>query len=169
MRPPPSEYAPYFERYISLVPGDRVVPVLAEQAQTFRARFGGISEEQGGFRYAPDKWNVREVIGHLIDTERVFGHRALWFARGATTPLSGFEQDEFVTAAQHDLVPMVELVDEFCAVRDSYVLMFKHLPKEAWTRVGISNNHPMSVRAAAFMMAGHASYHSNLLREQYGV
>jgi hypothetical protein len=169
VRPEPSEYAPYFERYISLVPGDRVVPILAEQALTFRARLGNLTEQQGGFRYAEGKWNVREVIGHLIDTERVFGFRALWFARGASAPLPSFEQDDFAATAGHDLVTIHDLVDELCAIRESHVMMFKHLPKEAWARVGSSGGNPLSTRAAAFIMAGHVHYHLELLRERYGV
>jgi hypothetical protein len=169
MRPPAAEYNPYFARYIDLVPGDKVVPVLAEQVQTFRARFRDLPEERASFRYDANKWTVREVIGHLIDTERVFGYRALWFARGAATPLPPFEQDDFAATAGHDLVPIAELVDEFCALRESHIRMFRHLPKEAWTRVGTASNHPMSTRAAAFIMAGHLNYHAALLSERYGV
>lgn len=169
MRPEPSEYRPYFETYISLVPGDRVVPVLMQQLEPFLERFGSLSEEQSSFRYAPDKWNVREVIGHLIDTERVFGYRALWSARGATTPLPSFEQDDFVRTAGHDTVPIVELVDEFCAVRESHILMFNHLSPDAWIRIGTASGHALSTRAAAFIMAGHVIHHMTLLHERYGV
>lgn len=169
MRPEPSEYRPYFDTYISLIPGDRVVPVLMQQLEPFLERFGSLTEEQGGFRYAPDKWSVREVIGHLIDTERVFGYRALWIARGETMPLPPFEQDGFVRTAGHDKVPIVELVDEFCALRESHLLMFNHLPREAWTRIGTVSGHPLSTRAVAFIMAGHVIHHMGLLQERYGV
>jgi len=169
MRPEPSEYRPYFDTYISKVPGDRVVPVLMQQLEPLIERFGSLSEEQASFRYAPDKWSVREVIGHLIDTERVFGYRALWIARGETTPLPSFEQDDFVRTAGHDTVPIVELVDEFCALRESHLLMFNHLAREAWTRVGTASGHPLSTRAAAFIMAGHVIHHLALLQERYGV
>ncbi len=169
MRPTAAEYLPYFDRYISLVPGDRIVPVLAGQSPRLRDRLAPLSEERAGFRYAPGKWSVREVVGHLIDTERVFGYRALWFARGESQPLPGFEQEPFAAAAMHDQVPIAELVDEFAALRESHLLMLNHLPSEAWGRLGSASGHPMSTRAAAFIMAGHVSYHLALLKERYGV
>lgn len=169
MRPSISEYAPYFERYISLVPGDRVVPLLREQVDELRRRLGSLTEERAAFRYAHGKWSVREVMGHLIDTERVFGLRALWFARGSGHPLPGFEQDDFAATAGHDQVLISELVEEFALLRQSHILMFEHLPPEAWARIGSASGNPLSTRAAAFIMAGHVNYHLALLQEKYGV
>lgn len=169
MRPPATEYLDYFERYISLVPGEKVVPVLTSQIATVRGRLAGLSDTQASFRYAPDKWSVRESLGHLIDTERVFGYRALWFARGNTEPLPGMDQDPFAASAHHDACNIDELVDEFCSLRESHVQMFNHLPKEAWTRIGKASGHPLSTRAAAFIMAGHVEYHLKLFAEKYGV
>lgn len=169
MRPTPAEYNPYFERYISLVPGEKVVPMLTEQVTPLRELLRDLHEERAAFRYAPDKWSVRESLGHLIDTERVFGYRALWIARGDTAPLPSFEQDTFAAVAGHDQCSITELVDEFVALRQSHLMMFNHLPAEAWTRSGEAGGSPLSVRAAAFIMAGHVLHHTALFRERYGL
>lgn len=169
MRPTAAEYNPYFDRYISLVPGDKVLPLMSEQLATIRTLLGSLSEERAGFRYAPDKWSIRQSLGHVIDTERVFGFRTLWIARGVTEPLSAFEQDDFAAAAGHDVCPIRELVEEFAAVRDGHIRMLKHLPREAWTKVGTAGGSPLSVRAAAFILAGHVSYHLNFFRERYAL
>lgn len=169
MRPMPTEYFHEYERYISLVPDADIVDVLAEQIPALRTTLSSLPDDRAGFRYAPGKWTVRETVGHLIDGERVFGYRALWFARGDVQPLPGFEQDFFAAAARHDRYPIGELVDEFCALRESHVLMFRHLDAEAWQRHGTASDHSMSTRAAAFGMAGHVLYHAALLRDRYGI
>lgn len=169
MRPTAAEYNPYFERYISLVTGDRVVPVLADQAVALHKLLRGLPDDRAAFRYAPGKWSVRESLGHLIDTERVFGLRALWIARGDRQPLPGFEQDDFARAAHHDHCSIAQLVDEFSALRESHVLMFNHLPAEAWSHVGNASGNPLSTRAAAFIMAGHVIYHTAIFHQRYGL
>jgi DinB superfamily len=169
MRPTPTEYFHEYERYISLVPDANIVDVLAEQRPALRTSLGSLPDDRAGFRYAPGKWTVRETVGHLIDAERVFGYRALWFARGDVQPLPGFDQDPFAATAHHDRFPIGELVDELCALRESHVLMFRHLDADAWKRHGAASGHPMSTRAAAFIMAGHVLYHAALLRDRYGI
>ncbi|MEP6591587.1 MAG: DinB family protein [Gemmatimonadota bacterium] len=168
MKPAAGEYSPYFDRYISRIETDTVLPVLHEQLTTLKTLFHGLGEARAGFRYAPEKWSVREVVGHLIDTERVFGFRALWIARRADSPLPGFEQDDFVRAAAHDACGVDSLLAEFTSVREGHLHMLQHLPSAAWTRVGTAGGHPLSVRAAAFIMAGHVAHHIAEFHSRYG-
>jgi len=116
-RPEAGEYAPYFERYVSLVPGEDPLAVLEEQAVAVRRTLQGLPEAGAGFRYAPEKWSVCEVVGHCADAERVFAYRALAFARGEKAALPPFDENEFARLAGHDGVPFAELLDEFAAVR----------------------------------------------------
>lgn len=169
MRPEPSEYRDYFERYISLVKEDDVLALMNVQADAVHGALSGLSQERGGYRYAPGKWTVREVLGHLIDTERVFGYRALSIARGETFSLPSFDEDKYATAAGHDRAPVDELAEEFATLRRSHVLMLRHVDATAWLRVGVCNGHPLSTRAVAFIMAGHVRHHANLYSERYGV
>ncbi|MEO5798979.1 MAG: DinB family protein [Gemmatimonadales bacterium] len=169
MRPTPAEYNPYFERYISLVLVDKVVPILVSQVTPLRELLRNLSDDRAGFRYEPGKWSVRESLGHLIDTERVFGYRALWAARGCTEALPGFEQNDFTVVAKHDSCAIGELVDEFTALRESHIHMFNHLPTEAWARSCTAGGNPLSVRAAAFIMAGHLIHHTAIFQERYGL
>jgi DinB superfamily len=169
MRPAPSEYFAPFERYISLVGEQDIVPAMSAQAQDLRARLDALTESQAGFRYAPGKWTPREMLGHVIDSERIFGYRALCLARGESQSLPGFEQDDYAAFAGHETVPFTELVDEFAALRSSHVHMFGHFDAHAWTRVGLVNGNPTTARAMAFVIVGHARHHVNVLRERYGL
>jgi hypothetical protein len=169
MRPAPSEYFSHFERYVSLVGEGDVVPAMKAQAQDLRARLDALTEEQARFRYAPGKWTAREMLGHVIDSERIFGYRALCLARAESQSLPGFEQDDYAAVAGHDTVPLTELVDEFAALRASHVHMFAHFDEQAWTRMGLVNGNPTSARAMAFVIVGHARHHMNVLRERYGL
>jgi hypothetical protein len=169
MRPAPSEYYAHFDRYISLVPESEVVPVMKAQADDLRTRLDALTEQQAGFRYAPGKWTPREMLGHVIDCERIFAYRALCLARGESQSLPGFEQDDYAAVAGHEAVPFTALVDEFAALRASHVHMFGHLDDRAWTRMGLVNGHPTSARAMAFVIVGHARHHVNILRDRYGL
>jgi hypothetical protein len=169
MRPSPAEYFAYFERYVSLVPEGDVLPLLIYQVGAVRAACGPLSEERAGFRYAPGKWSVRQVLGHIIDTERVFGYRALCIARGEVLSLPSFDENAYGAAAGHDLCPLLELVEEFSALRQSHIHMLRHLDRTAWERVGRVNEHPTSTRAMAYIMAGHVRHHAAVLSERYGV
>jgi uncharacterized damage-inducible protein DinB len=168
-RPDASEHAPYFSRYVDLVaPGD-ILGTLATQIDGTLAELRKVSEADSLKRYAAGKWSMREVLGHLIDTERIFAYRALRFARGDRTGLPGFEQDDYVAAAQFDRRPWAGLLEEFEAVRRSNLLMFRSLGDQAWARQGVANGNAMSVRAAAYIIAGHELHHMRVLREHYGL
>jgi hypothetical protein len=151
------------------VPEDDVLPVLERQRAELFAAFSGVSEAKGGFRYAPGKWSVRELLGHVIDTERIMAYRALCIARGETAPLPGFEQDPYVANAGHDRWTVAELLEDFDAVRRANVALLSHLDDAAVRRVGTSSNHPTSVRAIAYILAGHVRHHLAVLADKYGV
>lgn len=168
-RPAPGEYAPYFERYVARVPEPDVLPVLAKQREELARRLGTLPEERGGFRYAPGKWTVRELLGHVIDTERIFGYRALCISRGETKALPGFEQDDYAAVAGHDRWTLAELIEDFGVVRRSTIAVLAHLDEAAVRRVGTSSGHPTSVRAIAFIVAGHLRHHLAVLAEKYGI
>ena len=136
-RPDASEYAPYYEKYISLVPAGEVVATLSEQLDETLALLRGLSEEQAGARYAPDKWSIKEVVGHVIDTERIFSHRALRFARNDQTPLPGYEQDDYVRAAGFDRRTLADIASEFEHVRRATLALLRSLDAEAWLRRGL--------------------------------
>ncbi|HKQ53357.1 MAG TPA: DinB family protein [Pyrinomonadaceae bacterium] len=166
-RPDETEYDPYYDKYIALVPAGDVVAVLGSQIEETLALLRSIPEERGSFRYAPGKWSVKELLGHLIDSERIFSYRALRFARDDQTALPGYEQDDYVRNGSFDAVPLNELAQEFASVRQATVLLFKHLDAEAWTRRGLANESPASVRALAYMIAGHELHHRRILRDKY--
>ncbi len=168
-RPAPGEYHKAFERYVSLVPEADALPVLARQPAQVRAAMEKISGDRAGFRYGPDKWSIREVVGHFTDAERVFGFRAMTFARGDKTPLPGFEENDYAAIAGHDRYALPDLVAEFEALRASNVSMLAHLDPAAVARVGTANGSPVSVRALAFIMAGHVRHHLGVLASRYGV
>jgi len=168
-RPAPGEYPPVFERYVARVPEGDVLPALERQVSEVRAALGGLSPERAGFRYAPDKWSVRELLGHVTDTERVFAYRAMCVARGEQTPLPGFEEKDYAANAGHDRYALGDLLAEFEAVRRANVSMFAHLDEKALFRVGTANGAPVTARAIAYMMVGHARHHLAVLAEKYGV
>ena len=166
-RPDQTEYVPYFGKYVSLVPQGDIVGVLGEQIGETLALLNSIPEERAGFRYAPDKWSIKELVGHLIDSERIFSYRALRFARNDQTELPGFEQDDYVRGGSFDSTPLADLAAEFASVRQATVLLFKHLNDDAWTRRGAANESEVSVRALAHIIAGHELHHRKILREKY--
>jgi hypothetical protein len=166
-KPAKSEYLPYYERYIALVPDGDVVTTLSAQINDTQAMLRSLPASVATYRYAPDKWSVNELVGHVIDSERNFAFRALRFARNDSTPVPGFEQDDYVRNATFDAYPLVELVSELESVRQSTVLLFKHLDESAWTRRGIANNAEVSVRALAYIIAGHELHHREILSARY--
>jgi hypothetical protein len=166
-RPSADEYAPYFEKYVSLVPAGDVVETLERQLGETLALLRGLDEEQGGSRYEPGKWSVKELVGHLVDAERVFAYRALSFARGDRTPLPGFEQDDYVAGGNFDARTLKDLIDEFDSVRRATVALLRPLDEEAWRRTGTANDNPFSVRALAYIVAGHELHHLNVLKTRY--
>jgi DinB superfamily len=166
-RPTELETAPYHWRYIDQVLGDDPVLALEQQQAEALALFTGISEERSLGRYEAGKWSVREVLHHVNDAERVFGFRALWFARCFGGELAGFDQDVGVREAQSDRVMWSAHVEEFRRVREASIALFRNLPEEAWLRSGVASGKTVSVRALAFLCAGHAAHHLALVRERY--
>lgn len=166
-KPDKTEYLSYYDRYISLVPDGDILALLSKQCEATLALFNSIPESQANFRYAPDKWSIKELVGHVIDTERIFAYRALRFARNDRTPLSGFEQDDYIRHASFDDYPLGELSSEFESVRQSSLYLFKHLKREAWLRRGVASESEVSVRALAYIIAGHELHHREILRRRY--
>ena len=166
-RPAPDEYAPYAEKYISLITGNDILGALQAQLNQTTTLFSGRSERDGDFRYAPDKWTVKEVVGHISDSERVFSYRALSIARGDQTPLPGFEQDDYVRAAHFNKRTLADLVEEFADVRLASLALFSSFDAEAWVRRGFANKNPATVRGLAFTLAGHELHHRRILEQRY--
>jgi DinB superfamily len=166
-RPQPSEYDAYFETYVSKVPEAEVLPVLAAQGEELGRAMAAVGEEQAGFRYAIGKWSIKEVVGHLVDTERLMVYRALCFARGERQMLPGFDENAYMAGAEFDTVPLGELVEEFRLERGANLLFFRHLRPEGWRRSGTANSRALSVRALAYIMAGHVRHHLLVLRDRY--
>jgi uncharacterized damage-inducible protein DinB len=163
-RPLPNEYRDYFERYISLVDTDDIVGLLQSQLSDTVALLRTLN---GDHRYAPGKWSVKQVVGHIIDTERVMAYRALRVSRGDKTALPGFDQDTFVNGADYDSQSMDQLIAEFEVVRQSTVLQFRQLTDAMWEQIGTVSEGPASTRALAYIIAGHEIYHAKLLHDQY--
>ncbi|HEX9219137.1 MAG TPA: DinB family protein [Gemmatimonadaceae bacterium] len=166
-RPAKSEFLPYYERYIALVPDGDVISTLTTQMSETQALLHGLPASVATYRYAPEKWSVNEVIGHLIDSERIFAARALRFARNDPAPLPGFEQDDYVRNSTFDAYPLSELASELEIVRQSTIFLFRHIDEQAWTRRGVANNAEVSVRALAYIIAGHELHHREVLRSRY--
>jgi len=166
-RPQASEYAAYYEKYISRVPDGDVVGTLRTQLEETLSLIRGIPESRGDFRYAEGKWSIKELIGHVIDSERVFTYRALRFGRGDTTPLSGFEQDDFVRGADFSKRSLRDLADEYEHVRRATISLFSSFEGSVWDRRGAANNNEVSVRGLAFITAGHERHHVEILKTRY--
>jgi len=166
-RPEPGDYAPYAVQYVVLVPTGDVLEALATQLKQTVTLFSGHSERDGNFRYAPDKWSVKEVIGHIADTERIFAYRALRISRGDQTPLSGFEQDDYVREANFGARKLADLVEEYADVRQATLSLFRSLDERAWQRRGIASNNAVTVLALAYLIAGHELHHRKILDERY--
>jgi len=166
-RPAPSEYAADYGRYLDLVPHDDIIETLEKQMQSTLDLLSTVSEERASFRYAPDKWSIKEVVGHIIDSERVFAYRALVFARADLTSLPGFEQDDYVRAAGFDRLSASSLTQELALVRAATLALFKSFDHDAWQRWGKANGVDFTVRAVAYIIAGHERHHVRVLQERY--
>jgi hypothetical protein len=166
-RPDKSEYPDYCEGYVSKVPAGDIVTVLGDQLDDSLALFRSIPETRGSYRYAEGKWSVKEVIGHITDGERILAYRALRFARGDTTPLAGYEQDDYVLGGGFERRSLKDLIDEFETVRRATISLFSSFDGEAWSRRGVANKNEMSVRGIAYVLAGHERHHVEILRAKY--
>jgi len=149
------------------VPGGDVIAQLESQRLQTAQFFAASTERDGNFRYAPDKWTIKEVVGHLSDSERVFSYRAMRIARGDQTPLPGFEQNDYVKNGNFAEQSLADLVAEFGFVRASTLALFRSLNAEAWIRRGTASNNPVTVRALAFIIAGHELHHREILKDRY--
>jgi hypothetical protein len=167
VRPQPTEYASYYEKYISLVPGADAIGVLEAQRMLMTQLLGARSEREGNFRYAPDKWSLKEVVGHIADTERIFAYRALRIGRGDTTPIEGFEQDDYVKNGGFTERSLADLTDEYDQVRGATLALYQGFATAAWARRGVANKNEVTVRALAFIIAGHELHHRRILEENY--
>ena len=165
-RPDPTEYAPYYEKYVALVSENDILKAMKSAAETGLAFLAGVSESDASVCHPPYTWTIKQVVGHLTDSERVFGYRALRFARGDSTPLPGFDENAYAKAIRLDDIPLGNLLAEFASLRQSHVAFFDHLSEEAWQRRGTANNAAISVRALAFILIGHERHHASIVRKR---
>jgi len=165
--PQPNEAAPYYSRYIDLIPGDDILERLKTQLQDTNTFLAAISDEQSLQSYAPGKWTIRQIVNHVNDGERVFLGRALWFARGFQDALPSFDQEICVAAAEANKMSWVALREEFDNVRKSTISFFENLSPEAWMRTGVASDFSFTVNALAYIIAGHVAHHKNVIAERY--
>jgi DinB family protein len=168
-RPKQDESDPWYHGYISKVTGENIAEQLGTQLEEIDRLLGSLSDEAAMFRYAPGKWSVKEVLGHLTDTERIFGYRLLRIVRGDPTPLPGFDENAYVPAARFDDWALDTLLEGFRAVRRSSVNLVETTRQECWSLRGVANGQPISARALAYIIVGHVSHHVGVLRERYRV
>jgi hypothetical protein len=168
-RPAPDEYLAYYDRYIALVPDGSLVDLLLEQQLETIGMLRRVDEDRAHYAYAPGKWTIKEVVGHLCDAERVFAYRALRFARGDAQPVAGFDENAYAPAGRFNERRLGSLIDEFQSIRAATVHVFRYLSEEEWSRRGVANGNPISVRALGFVIAGHERHHAKLLRDRYGL
>jgi hypothetical protein len=166
-RPDPTEAAPEYFDYIRRVPDGDIVRTLETQLDDLLGLVRPVTEEKSLYRYAPGKWSLRQLLSHVSDDERISAFRAFWFARGVDAPLPGFDSELVAGAAGADGIPWARHVEEFRAVRLATLSLFRNLPAEAWPRKGVANDNPITVRALAWFIAGHADHHAAILRERY--
>lgn len=166
-RPEAGEFAEYYGKYIAKVPGTDVPAVLESERLHMSRLFAGRSERDGNFRYAPGKWTIKELLGHVTDGERIFTYRALRIGRGDETPLASFEQDDYVKSGRFAARTLADLVQEFDSVRGASISLFRSFDDEAWGRRGVASEKHVTVRALGFITAGHQIHHRMILEESY--
>lgn len=166
-RPLPNEYPSYYKNYVDNVKTDNIIKELRDQVLDIQAIISEIPEDKEDFAYAPGKWTIKEIIGHIIDTERVLGYRAMRFARKDKTPLPGYDENHYVANANFNKQTLYSLGHEFAIVREANLALFKTWDEEALGQVGVANNLDVSVRALLFMIAGHATHHMGVIKERY--
>jgi len=168
-RPTEAEYAPFYAQYLSLVPEEDLLEVLAGQPAWLSGLVAGVPADRETHRYEPGKWSVRQVVGHLADVERVMGHRAFCISRGEGAPLPGFDENEYVARSSYEEQDLADVAAGFARAREANLAVLGNLDAEAWKRRGIANSSPVSVRALAFIMAGHPRHHAGVLESRYGI
>ena len=167
MRPNPGDYDPYFEQYIKLVEGDNIIKILYDQGKTTRELINSISDYKGNYRYADGKWTIKEVLGHILDSERIFAYRALCLARGEKKSLPGFDHNDYVIEGNFNSRELLELSFEFKLLRESNLLLFKSFSEEMLCKKGLANEASVTVLALFYIIAGHEKHHLNVLEEKY--
>jgi len=167
MRPNPGDYNPYFERYIKLVEGDDIIKILFKQNEISRELINSISDYKGNYRYADGKWTIKEVIGHILDSERILAYRALSLARGEKKSLPGFDHEDYVREGNFNSRELLELSFEFKLLRESNLLQFKNFSDEMLCKKGFADESSVTVLALLYIIAGHEKHHLNVLEEKY--
>ena len=167
MRPNPADYNSYYETYIKEIEGDDILKILNEQNKKTQEVLNSFSEHKGNYRYADGKWTVKEVVGHLLDTERVFAYRALCVARGEKKSLPGFEQDDYVKDGNFNSRNLSDLNYEFRLLRESNLLLFRSFSEDMLNKRGTANSSAITVRAILWIIAGHEKHHVKILMERY--
>lgn len=165
--PETGEYDAYYQGYIDRVEGRQLSLILRQQRAQVLELLDGLSEERANYRYAPEKWSVKEVLGHLIDTERVFVYRAMSIARGEQQSLPGFDQDDYVRTGDFDRRTVESLKSEYETVRNASIAFFESLDTESWVKTGTANDVTVSVRAIGYIVPGHEAHHLSILHERY--
>ena len=166
-KPENAEYDAYYGGYISLADENDLLGSLSAQPAELAQMLDGLSDERGSYAYQEDKWTIKEVVGHLIDGERMFAYRILRISRGDTTPIEGFEQDGYIENAHSNGRQMADLLEEFRLLREANLFLLKNLKEEDWVRMGTASGLPISVRALAYIMSGHITHHVNILKTRY--
>jgi hypothetical protein len=166
-RPKADEHSPYYAKYIDRVPDGDLVALLRDQLMEIVALLRNVTPDREDYAYGPDKWTIKEVVGHIVDVERVMAFRALWFARNDTAPLPGFDENAWVPSVNFGARTLADLVEELQIVRASTVYFARHLDPDVLARRGVANGQPVSVRALLYIIAGHERHHAALLRERY--
>ena len=167
LRPEPGEYASYYDRYVSLVAANDILAAFDDQRRQMLLLLCGRTEADGDLRYAPDKWSLKEVLGHVNDTERIMSYRALRISRGDATPIEGYEQDDYVRNGPFARLPVADLIEDYIAVRRTTISLFRNLDKAAWSRRGVATKNEVTVRALAYIIAGHELHHRRIIEEKY--
>lgn len=165
-RPDASEYATYYQTYVGPIADQNLLDLLNKQPSAI-APLRSLSDSDATHRYGPDKWSVKEVIGHITDAERVFAYRMLRIARGDQTPLAGFDQQPYVDMANFDRFPIASLIDAFGTTRAATLSLAGEIDDDGWRRMGVASGFPVSARALAYIIAGHATHHIGILRDRY--
>jgi len=165
-RPSKGEFAPYYANYIRNVPDD-AIKAFGDQLDTTNAFFKSIPKDKIDYKYADGKWSIKEIVGHLIDNERVMSYRALAISKNEKQSLPGFDQDDYIRKSNYSKRNYSELVEELKKIREANILMFKDFSEEILDRRGVANNSEVTVRAILFIIAGHELHHINVIKEKY--
>ncbi|MFF2449500.1 DinB family protein [Neobacillus sp. NPDC058068] len=166
-RPLENEYPNYYVPYVKLVPEGDLLSILKENLVDTAALLESLSEEDSHFRYASGKWSIKEVLGHMADTERIMSYRLLRIGRGDQTPLAGFNENDYIDGSQFDQLPIKNILEDFAATRNATITLIQNMPDEAWAKRGIANETDITSQAIAYIIAGHAIHHLKIIHERY--